>query len=180
MTGARRMLRPMIRVRIPSPIGDLWAFVHGEMLVALDFEESRVRQTLAALTRRFGLTSFEDGDDALDLRRLFHAYFEQREPAALSTVPVDPGGSPFQQAVWAALRHIAPGTTRSYADIAFAIGSPGAVRAVGAANGANPVPVVIPCHRVVRTGGALGGYGGGLPMKQALLELEGVLGQRGD
>jgi methylated-DNA-[protein]-cysteine S-methyltransferase len=166
------MLVVMIRVRIPSPIGDLWAFVHQGALVALDFEESRVRQTLAALTRRLGLTAFRDADDALDLRERFHAYFDERDPWALAEIPVDAGGTPFQQAVWTTLRSIPPGTTRSYGDVARHIGSPGAVRAVGAANGANPVPIVIPCHRVVRTGGALGGYGGGIERKTWLLSHE--------
>jgi methylated-DNA-[protein]-cysteine S-methyltransferase len=162
----------MIRVKVPSPIGDLWAFVHRDALVALDFEEARVRRTVAALTRRFGRAAFEDARDALDLRARLQGYFEARDLRALDAIAVDPGGTPFQQAVWQALRRIAPGATRSYADIARQVGSPGAVRAVGAANGANPVPIVIPCHRVVRTGGALGGYGGGLERKTWLLAHE--------
>jgi len=85
---------------------------------------------------------------------------------------VDPGGTPFQRAVWAALRRIPPGTTCSYTDLARAVGAPTAVRAVGTANGANPVAVVIPCHRVVRSDGSLGGYGGGLDRKRWLLEHE--------
>jgi O-6-methylguanine DNA methyltransferase len=172
----------MVRVRIPSPIGHLAAFVCRGALVAVDFDETRASHTLAALTRRLGLSAFQDADDALDLQDRFHAYFDERDPWALADIPVDPGGTPFQQAVWSILRSIPPGTTRSYADVARHIGSPGAVRAVGAANGANPIPVVIPCHRVVRTGGALGGYGGGLERKvwllaheRAALPLDGLL-----
>ena len=82
----------------------------------------------------------------------------------------------FQRAVYDALLRIPYGETRTYADIAREIGSPRALRAVGAANGANPIPLVIPCHRVVRTGGHLGGYGGGLPLKRRLLAME----KRGD
>lgn len=87
-------------------------------------------------------------------------------------IAVRTAGSAFQRAVWDELRRIPYGETRSYADVARAIGHPSAARAVGAANGANPVPIVIPCHRVVRSGGKLGGYGGGLELKRWLLNLE--------
>lgn len=88
--------------------------------------------------------------------------------------PLDLHGTPFQVAVWEALYRIPYGQTRSYAQIAQAIGKPKAVRAVGAANGANPVAVIVPCHRVIGSNGTLTGYGGGLPMKHWLLALEGV------
>jgi methylated-DNA-[protein]-cysteine S-methyltransferase len=167
------MLLSMLRVRVGSPLGDLWAFVHGDALVALDLDESRTSETLAALARRLGAGPCEDGGGAtLDLARRFEAYFERRDPRAFEGLALDPGGTPFQQAVWKALCGIPPGATRTYAEIAREIGSPGAVRAVGAANGANPIPIVIPCHRVVRTGGALGGYGGGLQRKAWLLAHE--------
>lgn len=89
-------------------------------------------------------------------------------------IPLDVQGTAFQEAVWRALRRIPPGETRSYADIAAAVGSPGAVRAAGSANGANQVAVLIPCHRVVRKGGALGGYAWGLDIKKKLLNREGI------
>jgi len=82
-------------------------------------------------------------------------------------------GTPFQVSVWNALLEIPLGATRSYADIARAIGRPEALRAVAQANGANPFAIVIPCHRVINTGGKPGGYGGGLPRKRWLLEHEG-------
>jgi O-6-methylguanine DNA methyltransferase len=88
------------------------------------------------------------------------------------TVPVDLRGTPFQVRVWNALREIGYGEVRSYAAIAGAIGNPRAVRAVGMANGANPVPIVVPCHRVIGNDGTLTGYGGGLPLKERLLRLE--------
>ena len=91
------------------------------------------------------------------------------------TVSVDLRGTLFQTQVWRALDEIPYGRTRSYAEVAAAIGRPRAVRAVGAANGANPVPIVVPCHRVIGAGGGLTGYGGGLAMKRWLLVLEGVL-----
>ena len=88
-------------------------------------------------------------------------------------LPLDLHGSPFQQSVWRALRSIECGATRSYADIARGIGSPQAVRAVGAAVGRNPISVIVPCHRVLGSGGQLTGYAGGLDRKRALLALEG-------
>ena len=89
------------------------------------------------------------------------------------TVPVAPAGTPFQQQVWAALRQIPYGTTCSYRAIAEAVGRPKACRAVGMANHRNPIPILIPCHRVVGADGQLTGYAGGLSVKQALLRLEG-------
>jgi len=88
------------------------------------------------------------------------------------TVPLNAGGTDFQRAVWAALVNIPFGELRSYADIAVSIGRPKAVRAVGAANGRNPLPIVVPCHRVIGANGKLVGYGGGLWRKQWLLEHE--------
>jgi O-6-methylguanine DNA methyltransferase len=88
-------------------------------------------------------------------------------------VPLLTDGTDFQERVWAALREIPYGETRSYEEIARAIGNPRAVRAVGSANGANRIPIVIPCHRVVRADGTLGGYGGELWRKRFLLRLEG-------
>jgi methylated-DNA-[protein]-cysteine S-methyltransferase len=87
-------------------------------------------------------------------------------------LPLDLRGTPFQRAVWEELLRIPYGETRTYAEIARAIGRPSAMRAVGAANGANPVALVVPCHRVIATGGKLGGYGGGLALKKRLLALE--------
>lgn len=90
------------------------------------------------------------------------------------TVPLDMHGAPFQLDVWRALREIPYGETRSYAALAAAIGRPSAVRAVGLANGANPAPVVVPCHRVIGSDGTLTGYGGGLALKRQLLSIEGA------
>jgi O-6-methylguanine DNA methyltransferase len=91
------------------------------------------------------------------------------------TVAPDPAsGTPFQRRVWEELARIPYGETRSYRDVATGIGKPAAVRAVGMANHHNPIPIVVPCHRVIRTDGSLGGYGCGIEIKKALLELEGV------
>ncbi|MFF9127762.1 methylated-DNA--[protein]-cysteine S-methyltransferase [Streptomyces sp. NPDC014889] len=88
------------------------------------------------------------------------------------TVPLRLHGTPFQRGVWDQLRQIPYGETRSYGQLATALGNPGASRAVGLANGKNPVGIIVPCHRVIGTGGGLTGYGGGLPRKQRLLDFE--------
>ncbi|MFB3825612.1 MAG: methylated-DNA--[protein]-cysteine S-methyltransferase [Bryobacteraceae bacterium] len=98
------------------------------------------------------------------------AYFDGR--LTRFNLPLQMEGTPFQVRVWRALESIPYGETRSYAQIAAQIGAPRAMRAVGAANGANPLPIVVPCHRVIGGGGKLVGYGGGLPLKKRLLELE--------
>ncbi len=97
------------------------------------------------------------------------------ETGVLDAIPVELNGTPFQKNVWQALRRIPAGTTISYAELAKRIGDPAAVRAVGTANGANPVAVIVPCHRVIGSNGRLTGYGGGLDRKQWLLEHEGVV-----
>ncbi|HLY03604.1 MAG TPA: methylated-DNA--[protein]-cysteine S-methyltransferase [Candidatus Cybelea sp.] len=90
-------------------------------------------------------------------------------------LPLEPAGTPFEQEVWAALLAVPYGVTTSYGAIAKALGLINGARAVGRANGANPIPIVIPCHRVIGSDGSLTGYGGGLPLKRALLELEGAI-----
>jgi methylated-DNA-[protein]-cysteine S-methyltransferase len=105
-----------------------------------------------------------------ELERQLEAYFS----GALKTfdLPLAPRGTPFQLEVWSALQSIPYGSTCSYSDIARQIGRADAVRAVGAANGQNPIPIVIPCHRVIGANGSLTGFGGGLPMKKWLLSHE--------
>jgi methylated-DNA-[protein]-cysteine S-methyltransferase len=90
-------------------------------------------------------------------------------------LPLRTKGTPFQESVWRLVLAIPCGRTRTYMDLARDLNSPGAVRAVGAANGANPLPIVIPCHRVVATGGGMGGYGGGIDLKRRFLALEGAI-----
>ena len=145
---------------------------------------------LAAATRK-GVCSIKLGADAARLKRMLddefaHAHLvedsldELKEKilsfvageASLARVPVDIRGTVFQRRVWQALRRIPRGETRSYRDIARAVGSPDAVRAVGSACGANPVALVVPCHRAVRGDGGLGGYAWGLARKKLLLEIE--------
>ena len=107
----------------------------------------------------------------VDLRRQLDAYFDG-DLGALETIGVELKGTPFQCRVWEALRSIEAGTTTSYGALARQVGEPRAVRAVGAANGANPVAIIVPCHRVIGSNGSLTGYGGGLNRKQWLLAHE--------
>ena len=154
-----------------------WAVVDsvlGPMLVAatkkgvcrLAFNEGR-----EDLARRFPEAKLVEGGESFAplLRQVLAAV---AAPALAQAVPTDVRGTAFQEAVWQALRRIPPGETRSYAQIAAAVGKPAATRAVGSANGANPVAVLVPCHRVVRTDGSLGGYAYGVEIKQALLAAE--------
>ena len=112
----------------------------------------------------------------LEAARQLRAYFAGR--LREFCLPLDIEGTDFQKRVWGQVAAIPYGETRSYLQIAVAIGSPMGVRAVGAANGANPVPIVVPCHRVIGAHGKLVGYGGGLGMKKRLLELEGAIALR--
>jgi len=158
------------RFRLESPIGELVGYLREGALCALDFGD-RDESNRALLERRFGAIDVREGAGARETRRRLAAYFGG-ELEALDAIAVDAGGTEFQAKVWAALRRIPPGRTASYSELAAAVGSPSAVRAVGTANGQNPVPVVIPCHRVVRSDGTLGGYGGGLDRKRWLLDHE--------
>ena len=154
-----------------------WAVVAttlGPMLVAatdkgvcrLSFNEGH-----AALAARFPNAELIEGGES------FAALLQQvvdavEAPGSDHSIPLDVQGTAFQEAVWQELRRIPPGETRTYAAIAAAVGKPGAVRAAGSANGANNVAVLIPCHRVIRSDGTLGGYAYGLAIKQALLDKE--------
>jgi methylated-DNA-[protein]-cysteine S-methyltransferase len=139
-----------------------------ERVVALAFADHFDRVS-ARVRARFADADWVEGDSAAAdaVRRYLGG-----DLGAIDGVEVDATGTPFQQRVWEALRAIPAGETRSYADLAAAVGSPGAVRAVGTANGANPVWLVVPCHRVVRSDGSVGGYGGGSDRKRWLLEHE--------
>jgi methylated-DNA-[protein]-cysteine S-methyltransferase len=163
----------LFSAELPSPIGPLALVASPLGLCAVGFDSNWAR-VRTELERRFGpiaLTAHTDPAGAVtSLRR----YFEG-DVRAIESIPVDTGGTPFQQEVWMGLRRIPAGRTWSYSDMAVAVGRPTATRAVGAANGANPVGVVLPCHRVIGSNGSLTGYGGGLPRKVWLLRHEGAL-----
>lgn len=168
----------MERVKVATPIGVLTCFVRADVLVGVSFdgrEGARPDSAAAHVLRRFPGEETRDAREAGGVRAAFERYFAG-DLRALERIPVDPGGTPFQSKVWLALREIGAGSTWSYAALAARVGAPAAVRAVGAANGANPVPVVLPCHRVIGKNGKLVGYGGGLGRKAWLLRHEGLGG----
>jgi O-6-methylguanine DNA methyltransferase len=154
-----------------SPLCELTLITDDDgALHALDFDgyEPRMRRLLRD---HYGEIELKKGSAPDSLVRKLDAYFAG-EIAALEDVTVATGGTAFQREVWQALRSIPAGETRSYGQIATAIGCAGASRAVGAANGANPVAIVVPCHRVIGANGTLTGYGGGLERKRWLLDHE--------
>lgn len=159
---------------IASPVGPLLIACNEQALLSLEFtQRSRLQGQLLRMQRRYG--QLTRGSTALtdSVRGQLVEYFAgQRRDFSL---PLDASGTEFQQRVWTALQMIPYGVTWSYLDVALRLGDAGATRAVGMANGSNPVAIVIPCHRVINANGALGGYGGGLWRKQVLLDLE--LGQ---
>ena len=163
--------------RIDSPIGAM-LLVHdaNERLRALEFDdrEQRLRQLLRLHygAEGTGYVLHERSAPAV-IRHAFAGYFAG-DFAALDDIAVATRGTPFQRDVWAALRTIPVGTTRSYGALARQLGRPNAVRAVGAANGANPLSIVVPCHRVIGSDASLTGYGGGIERKRWLLRHEGA------
>jgi methylated-DNA-[protein]-cysteine S-methyltransferase len=154
-------------------MGGLVLFERAQKLCALSWadRESRVR---AELAKRFESAAFEDRDDSCGFVSRLREYFAG-DLRAIDRIPVDTGGTEFQRSVWSALREIPVGRTTSYGALAQRLGNPRAVRAVGLANGSNPIPIVVPCHRVIGSDGSLTGYGGGLSRKRFLLVHEGVL-----
>ncbi|MDH0647539.1 methylated-DNA--[protein]-cysteine S-methyltransferase [Pseudomonas sp. GD03858] len=149
-----------------SPVGTLTLVARGERLAAVLWEHERENRV------RLGELYRDDHHGVLrDTARQLGEYFAgQRRRFELD---LDFAGTAFQRQVWAALLTIPFGETRSYSDIARQIGNPDAVRAVGAANGRNPISIIAPCHRVIGASGSLTGFAGGLPAKQFLLALEG-------
>lgn len=161
--------------RYASPIGELLLIADGADLVGLKFVDhpERVSVVRQQLERSLGeLTERESADPAGAITRLERYFAGERD--ALEGQQVRPHGTAFQQRVWRALCEIPAGETRGYGELAAAIGHPNSSRAVGAANGSNPIALIIPCHRVIAADGSLHGYGGGLHRKQWLLAHEGA------
>ena len=153
---------------IDSPVGPLTLVAQDGAIVGLymDLQRHRPDESQFGEPDRRGRQAepFQTAADQLD------AYFAGRRTTF--TISLEPQGTAFQKRVWAALQEIPYGETESYGQLAERIGSPGAARAVGLANGKNPIGIVIPCHRVVGSNGSLTGYGGGLDRKKQLLDLE--------
>lgn len=162
--------RSLVRTRYDSPLGTMLLAASDAGLAGVWFEGQRHQPDAADIAR------WAEQPDHPVLREAvaqLDDYYAGKRSAF--DLPLDlRHGTPFQQSVWQALLAIAPGTTTSYAQLGQRIGRPAASRAVGAAVGRNPVSIVVPCHRVLGTGGSLTGYAGGLERKSALLKLEGT------
>ncbi len=157
--------------RYDAPCGTILLVTDKDgALRVLEFadKEPRLHRALRVYYRDYTL---DDGAAPQSIIHALNEYFAGQLDA-LDAIPVATAGTPFQQAVWQALRVIPPGKTQSYGQIARQIGHPKASRAVGAANGANPIALVVPCHRVIGASGKLTGYGGGLARKEWLLDFE--------
>jgi methylated-DNA-[protein]-cysteine S-methyltransferase len=160
--------------RLQTPIGTALLVTDADgALRALDWEdyEARMRELLRL---QYGAPVLQPALAPKDIRAALSGYFKG-DLNRLNAIKWRVAGTPFQHKVWTALRTIPPGTTMSYGALAAHLDMPKAVRAVGTANGSNPISVVVPCHRVIGANGSLTGYGGGLERKRWLLEHEGVV-----
>jgi len=156
--------------RFASPLGTILLVFEESRLRALDFEDYAPRMQ-RLLRLHYGAVALETATAPAAIRHPLAAYFAG-DLAALDAIAVETAGTAFQRAVWTALRAIPPGATTSYGRLAAVIGRPSACRAVGMANGANPVGIVVPCHRVIGADASPTGYGGGIVRKVWLLEHE--------
>jgi O-6-methylguanine DNA methyltransferase len=162
----------LVRRQFDTPVGPMMALATDAALCALEFwKPGRMTRLDARLRRWFSPFEVDAGSNAVIAQtgEWLDGFFKGHPPP---DPPLDMRGAPFELRVWAALRLIPPGRTMSYGDIARQIGSPGASRAVGMANGANPIAIIVPCHRVIGSNGTLTGYGGGLDRKAWLLDHE--------
>ena len=166
---------------IPTPIGTMALLTDSAQRVrALDWDDHLPRM-VRLLRRQYSrpditLEQYQDRSRPSVARAALEAYMAG-DIAAIDAIDVESSGTAFQRTVWAALRRIPAGQTTSYGALASAIERPRAMRAVGLANGSNPIGIIVPCHRVIGASGALTGYGGGLARKQWLLEHEGAIGR---
>jgi methylated-DNA-[protein]-cysteine S-methyltransferase len=158
--------------RIPSPMGTMLLISDGSSLCSLDFADCEARM-LGLLHKRYPAFELVESIDPLGLSTKIRAYLSG-DFRSLDNIPVNVGGTDFQQQVWQMLKTIPLGTTISYGELATKIGKPTAARAVGMANSLNPVAIVVPCHRVIGAKAKLTGYAGGLDRKQWLLQHEGA------
>lgn len=161
--------------RLDSPVGPLLLVADGDTLLACEFDSKadRIDALKVRLERALGAHELREQADPAGAATRLARYFGG-DVRALEGQPVRLLGTPFQDIVWRALLDIPVGQTRSYGQLAATLGAPEASRAVGAANGANPIALFVPCHRVIASDGTLHGYGGGLDRKAWLLKHEGA------
>ena len=159
--------------RLATPIGTALLITDGDgVLRALDWDEHATRMQ-ELLRLQYGAVALRDARAPRDLKTALSGYFKG-DLDRLETIRWQVAGTPFQRKVWTALPNIRAGTTMSYGALAAKLNAPKAMRAVGHANGSNPISVVVPCHRLIGANGTLVKYGGGLERKRWLLEHEGV------
>ena len=163
--------------RIETPIGTMTLLARDGVLLLLEFEDAADR-VAREMKLRFGTDDVQPADDPFGLSTKIRAYFGG-DLHAIDGIPTDGGGTDFQRRVWAELKRIPCGVTISYGELARRLGDKNAMRAVGLANGRNPIAIVVPCHRVIGADGSLTGYGGGIERKKWLLAHEGRA-QQGD
>jgi methylated-DNA-[protein]-cysteine S-methyltransferase len=158
---------------IPTPICPMILLARDGVLLSLEFSDAddRVKRELKT---RFGDAEFVSTKNPFGFSERITNYFAG-DLATIDTIPTDGGGTDFQRRVWAELRNIPCGVTISYGELASRLGDRNAMRAVGLANGRNPIAVVVPCHRVIGANGSMTGYGGGIARKEWLLRHEGAL-----
>ncbi|WP_119391846.1 methylated-DNA--[protein]-cysteine S-methyltransferase [Taklimakanibacter lacteus] len=157
---------------IETPIGPMLLMVEDDVMIGLEFDDQPERY-MKDLRRRYPELAMKEIANPCGFSDHLRAYY-QGDLGAVDGLPTKGGGTPFQERVWAELRRIPASTTISYGELAGRLGDENAMRAVGLANGRNPISVVVPCHRVIGSDGTLTGYGGGLPRKTWLLNHEGV------
>jgi methylated-DNA-[protein]-cysteine S-methyltransferase len=159
--------------RISTPIGEMVLVALDGAVLLLEFADSEGR-VAREMRQRFGAVDLQPTDNPFGVSDIIRDYFSGHLHA-IDHLITDGGGSGFEQQVWAELRRIPCGTTCSYGDIARRLGDINLSRAVGTANGRNPIAIVVPCHRVIGSDGSMTGYGGGLARKEWLLRHEGAL-----
>ncbi len=162
---------PFFRDRVPTPLGDLMLIADGQGALRMLEFHNKPKRWQPEFKRRFAGATMVEKTDPFGLAKKLGRYFAG-DLAALDEIATAAQGTDFQRACWKNLRRIPAGTTTSYGALARKMGKPNAMRAVGLANGANPIAVVVPCHRVVGSDGSLTGYGGGLERKRWLLDHE--------
>ena len=157
---------------VETPIGAMLLMIEDDVVIGLEFDDQPERY-MKDLRRRYPDLVMKETVNPCGFSDRLRAYYGG-DLAAVVGLPTKGGGTPFQERVWTELRRIPTGTTISYGELALRLGDRNATRAVGLANGRNPISVVVPCHRVIGSDGTLTGYGGGLPRKTWLLNHEGV------
>jgi methylated-DNA-[protein]-cysteine S-methyltransferase len=166
-------MHPILTDSISTPIGDMVLVARDGVLLLLEFDDAKDRMA-REMRGRFGDVALQQATNPFGFSDLIRDYFAG-DIAAIDNLRADGGGTAFERQVWSELRKIPCGTTKSYGEIARQLGDINLSRAVGTANGQNPIAIVVPCHRVIGADGSMTGYGGGLKRKEWLLRHEGAL-----